>query len=151
GHNFGNLFLAALTHVTGDFAEAVRVSSKVLAIRGRIFPSTVSMVSLIATLEGGRKVHGETLITASRKPVKKIALLPRSVRPLPKALEAIHQADLILLGPGSLYTSILPNLLIPEIASAIAKSKASRVYIANLMTQPGETTGYSLADHLRAM
>ena len=151
GHNFGNLFLAALTHVTGDFAEAVRVSSKVLAIRGRIFPSTVSMVSLVATLANGRKVHGETRITASRTPIKKIALLPRSVRPLPKAIEAIHEADLILLGPGSLYTSILPNLLIPEIANAIAKSKAPRVYIANLMTQPGETTGYSLAEHLRTI
>jgi uncharacterized cofD-like protein len=151
GHNFGNLFLAALTHVTGDFAEAVRVSSKVLAIRGRIFPSTVSNVSLMATLEGGRRVHGETRITASRKPIKKLELLPRSARPLPKAVEAIHEADLILLGPGSLYTSILPNLLIPEIAQAIAKSKATRVYIANLMTQPGETSGYALADHLRVI
>jgi uncharacterized cofD-like protein len=151
GHNFGNLFLAALTHVTGDFAEAVRVSSKVLAIRGRIFPSTVSNVSLVATLESGRRVHGETRITASRTPIKKLALLPRSVRPLPKAIEAIREADLILLGPGSLYTSILPNLLIPEIAQAIAKSKAPRVYIANLMTQPGETSGYALADHLRAI
>jgi uncharacterized cofD-like protein len=151
GHNFGNLFLAALTHVTGDFAEAVRVSSKVLAIRGRIFPSTVSNVSLVATLEGGRKVHGETRITASRRPIKKLMLLPRTVRPLPKALEAIQEADLILLGPGSLYTSILPNLLIPEIANAIAKSKAPRVYVANLMTQAGETAGYALADHLRAI
>jgi uncharacterized cofD-like protein len=151
GHNFGNLFLAALTHVTGDFAEAVRLSSKILAIRGRIFPSTVSNVSLIATLENGRRVHGETRITASRMPIKNLALSPRSARPLPKALEAIHEADLILLGPGSLYTSILPNLLIPEIASAIAKSKAPRVYIANLMTQPGETSGYALADHLRAI
>jgi uncharacterized cofD-like protein len=151
GHNFGNLFLAALTHVTGDFAEAVRVSSKILAIRGRIFPSTVSNVSLLATLEGGRKVHGETRITASRKPIKKLALFPRSARPLPKALEAIQEADLILLGPGSLYTSILPNLLIPDIANAIAKSKAPRVYIANIMTQPGETSGYALADHLRAI
>jgi uncharacterized cofD-like protein len=151
GHNFGNLFLAALTHVTGDFAEAVRLSSKILATRGRIFPSTVSNVSLIATLEDGRHVHGETRITASRKRIKKLALFPRSARPLPKALEAIHEADLILLGPGSLYTSILPNLLIPEIASAIAKSKAPRVYIANLMTQPGETSGYALADHLRAI
>jgi uncharacterized cofD-like protein len=151
GHNFGNLFLAALTHVTGDFAEAVRVSSKVLAIRGRIFPSTVSNVSLVATMEGGGKVHGETRITASRNPIKKLMLLPRTVRPLPKALEAIQRADLILLGPGSLYTSILPNLLIPEIANAIAKSKAPRVYIANLMTQPGETSGYALADHLRAI
>jgi uncharacterized cofD-like protein len=151
GHNFGNLFLAALTHVTGDFAEAVRVSSKVLAIRGRIFPSTISNVTLVATLEGGRNVHGETRITASRKPIRKLALLPRNVHPLPKAVEAIQDADLILLGPGSLYTSILPNLLIPEIANAIAKSKAPRVYIANLMTQPGETTGYALADHLRVI
>lgn len=151
GHNFGNLFLAALTHVTGDFVEAVRVSSKVLAIRGRIFPSTLSNVSLVATLENGRKVHGETRITASHTPIKKLNLLPRSVRPLPKAIEAIRDADLILLGPGSLYTSILPNLLIPEIASAIAKSRAPRVYISNLMTQPGETSGYALADHLRAI
>jgi uncharacterized cofD-like protein len=151
GHSFGNLFLAALTHVTGDFAEAVRVSSKVLAIRGRIFPSTVSNVSLVATVQNGRKVHGETRISASRNPIKKLTLLPRTARPLPKAVEAIRQADLILLGPGSLYTSILPNLLIPEIANAIAKSAAPRVYIANLMTQPGETSGYALADHLRAI
>ncbi len=135
GHNFGNLFLAALTHVTGDFTEAIRVSSKVLAIRGRIFPSTL----------------GETRITASRAPIKKLKLSSRRVRPLPRAVEAIKQADLILLGPGSLYTSILPNLLIPEIASAIAKSNAPRVYVANLMTQPGETAGYALADHLRAI
>jgi uncharacterized cofD-like protein len=151
GHSFGNLFLAALTHVTGDFAEAVRVSSKVLAIRGRIFPSTLSNVSLVATLQNGRKVHGETRISASRNPIKKLNLLPRSARPLPKAVEAIQEADLILLGPGSLYTSILPNLLIPEIAKAIAKSRAPRVYIANLMTQPGETSGYALGDHLRAI
>ncbi|HEY2461733.1 MAG TPA: YvcK family protein [Candidatus Acidoferrum sp.] len=151
GHNFGNLFLAALTHVTGDFAEAVRVSSKVLAIRGRIFPSTISNVSLVATLEDGRRIHGETRITASRAKIAKVALLPRSVRPLAKAVEAINEADLILLGPGSLYTSILPNLLIPEIAGAIARAKAPRVYIANLMTQPGETSGYALADHIRAI
>src|SRR2546426_5182789 len=146
GHNFGNLFLAALTHVTGDFTEAIRVSSKVLAIRGRIFPSTLSNVHLVATLENRRTVHGETRITASTGPIKKLKLSTRGVRPLPKAVEAIKQADLILLGPGSLYTSILPNLLIPEISSSIAKSKAPRVYIANLMTQPGETAGYALAD-----
>ena len=151
GHNFGNLFLAALTHVTGDFAEAIRVSSRVLAIRGRIFPSTLSNVHLVATLENGRRVHGETRITASRSRIKQLLLSPRRVRPMPKAVEAIRQADLILLGPGSLYTSILPNLLIPEIAGTIAKSKAPRVYIANLMTQPGETAGYALADHLRAI
>jgi uncharacterized cofD-like protein len=142
GHNFGNLFLAALTHVTGDFTEAISVSSKVLAIRGRIFP----------TLENGRIVHGETRITASRSaPIKKLKLSSSRVRPLAGAIEAIKEADLILLGPGSLYTSILPNLLIPEIAAAMAKSKAPRVYIANLMTQAGETAGYALADHLRAI
>ncbi len=151
GHNFGNLFLAALTHVTGDFIEAIRVTSKVLAIRGRIFPSTLSNVHLVAMLENGRTVHGETRITASRDPIKKLSLSPSRVRPLPAAIEAIDQADLILMGPGSLYTSVLPNLLIPEIAAAIARSKAPRVYIANLMTQPGETTGYGLADHVCAI
>lgn len=151
GHNFGNLFLAALTHVTGDFAEAVRVSSKVLAIRGRIFPSTLANVQLIGKLTNGRKVRGETRITASRTPIERVSLSPRRVPPFPTVIEAIQEADLILLGPGSLYTSILPNLLIPEIAAAIAKSRAPRVYIANLMTQPGETAAYSLADHLRAI
>jgi uncharacterized cofD-like protein len=151
GHNFGNLFLAALTHVTGDFAEAVRVSSRVLAIRGRIFPSTVSNVTLEAILENGQRVHGETRITASRSPIRKLMLSSPNVRPLPEAIEAIREADLILMGPGSLYTSILPNLLIPEIARAIARSRAPRVYIANLMTQPGETTNYSVAEHLRAI
>jgi uncharacterized cofD-like protein len=151
GHNFGNLFLAALTHVTGDFAEAVRVSSKVLAIRGRIFPSTVSNVNLIATLANGKRVRGETKISRSRSPIEKLELDPRRVKPLPKAVEAINEADLILMGPGSLFTSVIPNLLIPEIARAIARSKAPRVYVANLMTQPGETANFSLSEHLRAI
>ena len=151
GHNFGNLFLAALTHVTGDFTEAVRVSSKVLAVRGRIFPSTVANVTLEAVLENGKKVHGETTISASKWPIRKLQLNPKHVRAVPEAVEAIRHADLILLGPGSLYTSILPNLLIPEIAHAIRRSKAQRVYISNLMTQPGETTGYSLSQHLSAI
>ncbi len=151
GHNFGNLFLAALTHITGDFTEAIRESSRVLAIRGRIFPSTLANVHLAATLQNGRRVHGETRISASRVPIKKLELTPKRVRPLPSAIEAIRQADLILLGPGSLYTSVLPNLLIPEVAAAIARTKAPRVYIANLMTQPGETAGYALADHVRAI
>jgi uncharacterized cofD-like protein len=137
--------------VTGDFAEAVRVSSKVLAIRGRIFPSTLSNVHLVATLADGTRVQGETRISRSQVPIRKIELNPRRVRPLSKAIEAIQQADLILMGPGSLYTSVIPNLLIPEIAHAIARSKAPRVYIANLMTQPGETTHYALSDHLRAI
>jgi uncharacterized cofD-like protein len=151
GHNFGNLFLAALTHITGDFTEAIRESSRVLATRGRIFPSTLANVHLAATLQNGRRVHGETRISASRVPIKKLELTPKRVRPLPAAIEAIRKADLILLGPGSLYTSVLPNLLIPEVATAIARAKAPRVYIANLMTQPGETAGYALADHVRAI
>jgi uncharacterized cofD-like protein len=151
GHNFGNLFLAALTHVTGDFAEAVRVSGKVLAIRGRIFPSTVSNVHLVATLENGKRIRGETKISSSRSPIRKLELEPKRVRPLPKAIEAIQEADLIIMGPGSLFTSVIPNLLIPEIARAISRSKAPRVYIANLMTQPGETTNFPLSEHLRAI
>ena len=151
GHNFGNLFLAALTHVTGDFAEAVRVSSKVLAVRGRIFPSTLSNVHLVATLADGKRVRGETRISHSQVPIRRIALNPRRVRPLPAAVEAIQNADLIFMGPGSLYTSVIPNLLIPEIARAVARSKAPCVYIANLMTQPGETTHYALSDHIRAI
>ncbi|HYA62461.1 MAG TPA: gluconeogenesis factor YvcK family protein [Candidatus Sulfotelmatobacter sp.] len=151
GHNFGNLLLTALTHVTGDFAEAVRVSSRVLAIRGRIFPSTLSNVHLVATLTNGKRVKGETRISRSKLPIRKLELNPRRVRPLPLAIEAIQQANLILMGPGSLYTSVIPNLLIPEIARAILRSRAPRVYIANLMTQPGETTHYTLSDHLRAI
>ncbi len=151
GHNFGNLFLAALTHVTGDFAEAVRVSGKVLAIRGRIFPSTVSNVTLVAALENGRRVRGETKISRSKSPIRKLELVPHRVRPLPKAIEAIQKADLILMGPGSLFTSVIPNLLIPEIARAVARSRAPRVYIANLMTQPGETADFTLSQHLRAI
>ncbi len=151
GHNFGNLFLAALTHVTGDFAEAVRVSAKVLAVRGRIFPSTLSNVHLVATLANSQRVKGETRISRSKIPIRKIELNPRRVRPLPAAIEAIQQADVIFLGPGSLYTSVIPNLLIPEIADAVVRSKAPRVYVANLMTQPGETTNFALSDHLRAI
>jgi uncharacterized cofD-like protein len=151
GHNFGNLFLTALTHITGDFAEAIRVSGKVLAIRGRIFPSTVSNVHLVATLKNGKRVRGETKISQSQSPIERIELMPRRVRALPKAVEAIQDADLILLGPGSLYTSVIPNLLIPDIARAIARSRAPRVYVANLMTQPGETTGYTLGQHLHAI
>src|SRR6516225_9199253 len=151
GHNFGNLFLAALTHVTGDFAEAVRVSAKVLAVRGRIFPSTISNVHLVAKLANGKRVRGETNISRSSVAIRKLELVPRRVRPLSAAVEAIREADLILMGPGSLYTSVIPNLLIQEIAESIARSRAPRVYIANLMTQPGETTDYALSEHIRAI
>ena len=151
GHSFGNLFLTALTHITGDFAEAVRVSSRVLAIRGRIFPSTLENVSLEAAMRDGKIVRGETRIASSGKVIRRLRLRPRRVRPLPDVLDAIRRADLILIGPGSLYTSILPNLLVSGVAEAIEKSPATRVLIANLMTQPGETQGFSLADHIRVI
>jgi uncharacterized cofD-like protein len=151
GHTFGNLFLTALTNVTGDFPEAVRLSSGVLAIRGRIFPSTAQNVTLEAELEGGKVVAGETKISRSRRRIERVRLVPRRVRPLPQVLAAIRRADLILVGPGSLYTSLIPNFLVDEVVEVIAHSRATRVYIANLMTQPGETQGYSVADHVRAI
>ena len=151
GHSFGNLFLTALSNVTGDFAGAVQVSAQVLAIRGRIFPSTAQNVTLEAELENGAVVKGETNISRSRKRIVRVRLVPRRVRPLPEVLQAIREADLILVGPGSLYTSIIPNLLVEQMAEVIANSHATRVYIANLMTQPGETQHYSVADHVRAI
>jgi len=151
GHSFGNLFLTALTNSMGDFPKAVQVSAQILAIRGRIFPSTAQNVTLEAVLEDGKVVAGETSISRSRKRIARLRLVPRRVRPLPEVLAALREADLILVGPGSLYTSILPNLLVEEVAEVIAYSKATRVYVANLMTQPGETQHYSVADHVRAI
>ena len=151
GHSFGNLFLTALTNVTGDFPEAVRVSSRVLAIRGRIYPSTAQNVTLEAKLEDGQIVAGETKISRSRKSIHRVRLVPRRVRAVPEVLDAIREADLILIGPGSLYTSIIPNLLIGKVVAAIVASRATCVYISNLMTQPGETQNYSVADHVRAI
>jgi uncharacterized cofD-like protein len=151
GHSFGNLFLTALSNVTGDFAEAVRVSGQVLAIRGRIYPATVQNVSLEALMYGGRVVKGETRIAKVRGRIRRVSLIPRRVKPLPDVMNAIENAGVILLGPGSLYTSVIPNLLVAGVAEAIARSKAVRVYVANLMTQPGETDGMSVADHVRAI
>jgi uncharacterized cofD-like protein len=151
GHSFGNLFLTALTNITGDFSKAVRVSAQVLAIRGRIFPSTEQNVTLEAQLEDGTLIAGETNISRSRRPIARIRLVPRRVRPVREVLDAIRAANLILVGPGSLYTSIIPNLLIEEIVDVIFNSRATCVYIANLMTQPGETQHYSVADHVRAI
>jgi uncharacterized cofD-like protein len=151
GHSFGNLFLTALTNVTGDFPRAVQVSAQVLAIRGRIYPSTAQNVTLEAELADGKIVKGETNISRSRKRIERVRLVPRRVRPLPQVLAALREANLILVGPGSLYTSILPNLLVEEVSEVIANSRATRVYIANLMTQPGETQNYSVADHVRAI
>ena len=151
GHSFGNLFLTALSHVTGDFAEAVRFSGEVLAIRGRIFPATLENVSLEAVMTDGKIVSGETQIAKSGRKIRRLRLHPRHVLPLLEVLESIQQADLILVGPGSLYTSILPNLLVSGVVEAIAASSATRILIANLMTQPGETDGYSLSQHVRAI
>jgi uncharacterized cofD-like protein len=151
GHSFGNLFVTALTQVTGDFTEAVRLCSEVLAIRGRIFPSTPQLVTLEAAMSDGSVIAGETRISRTRKTIRRVRLVPRSARPLPEVIEAISHADLVLVGPGSLYTSIIPNLLVSGVARALRKTRATRVYIANLMTQPGESQGYSVADHVRAI
>ena len=152
GHSFGNLFLTALTNSTGgDFPKAVQTSAQVLAIRGRIFPSTAQNVTLAAELEDGTLVKGETNISRSRKRIARVRLVPRRVQPVPEVLDALREADLILVGPGSLYTSILPNLLVEQVTEVIANSNATRVYIANLMTQPGETRHYSVADHVQAI
>jgi len=151
GHNLGNLFLAALTHLTHDFAKAVRLSSEVLAIRGEIFPATLSDVHLKATRTDGVKIQGERSITKTRVPIARLHIVPSPCRPLPEALEAIRLADVITLGPGSLYTSLIPNLLVQGISRAIAGSRAVKVLVANLMTQPGESRGYSAADHVRAL
>ena len=151
GHSFGNLFLTALSQVTGDFTHAVKVCSEVLAIAGRIYPSTSANVHLEARLSDGTVVNGETLISASTQPIERVSLVPSSCEPLPEALEAIADADMITLGPGSLFTSVIPNLLVRGIPEAIARSKAQVVYISNLMWQPGETTRFTASDHVGAI
>jgi len=151
GHSFGNLFLAALTSMTNDFAEAVRLSSEVLATRGHIYPATTSNVDLEAVMEDGSRVRGETKITASKVRIQELFLVPPDAKPLHQTLEAIAQADLITIGPGSLFTSLIPNLLVRGIPQAIAKSPALTVYICNLMTQANESLGRTAADHIRAL
>ena len=151
GHSFGNLFLAALTSMTKDFAEAVRLSSEVLATRGHIYPATTSNVDLEAVLEDGTRVRGETKITASKGRIRELFLVPPSPEPLPQTLEAIANADLITIGPGSLFTSLIPNLLVRGIPQAIADSPATKVYVCNLMTQANESLGRTAADHVRAL
>lgn len=148
GHSFGNLFLTAMTHLTGDFGHAVRLSAEVLAVKGRIFPSTASNVQLEATLDDGQQVYGETRIGRSKNPIAKVRLKPGRVKPLRETLDAIAEADIITLGPGSLFTSVIPNLLVNGIPKAIAKSRATKIYFVNLMTQPGETSGFRASDHV---
>ena len=151
GHSFGNLFLAALTEVTGDFVEAVRLSSEVLASKGHIYPATINDVRLVAELEDDTVVRGETQITAARSAIRRLYLEPEQCLPLPEALNAIRSADAITVGPGSLYTSILPNLLVARVAKAIGEARATKIYICNLMTQPGETDGYTARQHLETV
>jgi len=151
GHSFGNLFLMALTQILGDFPDAVKASSDVLNIAGRIYPSTTANVSLEATLRNGAILVGETHISRSHHRIQSIRLRPRKASPLPAALTAIAEADLITLGPGSLFTSIVPNLLVHGIAAAIRSSPALKSYFVNLMWQPGETDEFRASDHVRAL
>ena len=151
GHSFGNLFLAALTEVTGDFTEAIRLSSEVIASKGHIYPATLSDVRLVAELEDGSIVRGETHISASKVPIRRLHLEPEQCLPLPQVLKAIRVADIITVGPGSLYTSILPNLLVAQVARVIGQSSATKIFVSNLMTQPGETDGYTAREHLEAI
>ena len=151
GHSFGNLFLAALTEVTGDFTEAIRLSSEILASKGHIFPATISDVRLVAELEDGSVVSGETRISKSAQPIRHLRLEPEQCLPLPEVLRAIRGADIITVGPGSLYTSILPNVLVAQVARVIGQSQATKIFVNNLMTQPGETDGYSARAHLETV
>ncbi|MDX2240608.1 MAG: gluconeogenesis factor YvcK family protein [Leptolyngbyaceae cyanobacterium bins.302] len=151
GHSFGNLFLTAMNEITGDLEQAIAASSRVLAVRGQVLPATLADVRLWADLTDGRHVEGESNITEAKGTIARIGCKPSNPPALPKALKAIQDADFIIIGPGSLYTSIIPNLLVPEIADAIAQSKAPRIYVCNIMTQEGETQGYSVGDHIRAI
>jgi len=151
GHSFGNLFLMALTQIMGDFPDAVKASSEVLKIAGRIYPATAADVALEATLADGTRVLGETRISRSRQGIQSIRLQPRKVRPLAATLSAIAEADVITLGPGSLFTSVIPNLLVDGIPQAIRASAALKAYFVNLMWQPGETLEFTASDHVRAI
>jgi uncharacterized cofD-like protein len=150
-HSLGNLLLTALSDITGDFHEAVKLSSQVLAVEGQILPSTNDNVTLKALLEDGTEVYGESSISKAPAAIQRISLEPGCCRPLPETLEAIQQADVITIGPGSLFTSLVPNLLVPGVAEAIEHSPAVKIYVGNLMTQPTETTAYSASDHIRAL
>jgi uncharacterized cofD-like protein len=148
GHNFGNLFVAALTEITGDFAQAVQLASKVLATRGRIYPATTANATLVAKMDDGTLVRGETKITASKRRIVELMLEPPNPAPMPETLSEIEHADLITVGPGSLYTSLITNLLVSGVPSALAKARGLRVYICNLMTQANESLGLTAAEHI---
>ena len=151
GHSFGNLFLTAMSEVTGDVEQAIAAISKVLAIRGRVMPATLSNVELWAEFTDGTIVRGESNIPKVGGKITRLGCFPEAPPALPAAIKAIEEADYLIIGPGSLYTSIIPNLLVPEIRDAIAKIEVPRIYVCNIMTQPGETEGHSVADHIRAI
>lgn len=151
GHSFGNLFITALTHISGDLAKAIDESSKVLAISGKVYPVTLDNIVLKAKLKDGRKIVGESNIPKAKGEIEKIYISPSNCRPYPAAITAIKSADIITIGPGSLFTSIIPNLIVPGVVDAIVKSKALKVYVCNIMTQFGETDNYKVSDHIKAI
>ncbi|KIL46509.1 hypothetical protein KP77_26360 [Jeotgalibacillus alimentarius] len=151
GHSLGNLIIAAMTSITGDFAHGVEEMSKVLNVRGRVLPSANQSIVLSAEMEDGSIIKGESKIPYSGKKINRVFLSPKHVKALPAAVEAIEEADMIIIGPGSLYTSILPNLLVKQIGQAVLKSSAPKVYICNLMTQAGETMNYTASQHVEAI
>ncbi len=151
GHNLGNLLMVAMTEITGDFVSAIKEVSRVLAVRGTVIPATLEHVSLGARMSDGVVVNGETAIRNYRQTIDKIFLIPEACLPVPASIEAIMEADAIVLGPGSLYTSIIPNLLVKGVSEAIAKSPAEKIYVSNIMTEQGETDDFSALDHLRVI
>lgn len=151
GHSFGNLFITVMTRLTGDFEKAIKETSKVLALKGQVIPSTLTSVVLTAEHEDGTKTIGENKIPKAKRPIKKVFLNPAKPQATPDAIKAIEDAQLIVLGPGSLYTSIIPNLLIDEIKQAVVASQATKIYVCNVMTQPGESDNYTAADHIKAL
>jgi uncharacterized cofD-like protein len=151
GHSLGNLILAAMTSITGNFVHAIQEMSKVLNVHGKVLPAANQSVVLHAEMEDGTVVSGESKIPYSGKKIKRVFLTPGDIRPLPETIQAIRQADLIILGPGSLYTSVLPNLLVPRLGEEVCRSQAKKIYICNLMTQAGETHGYTASDHVKAL
>lgn len=151
GHNFGNLFITVMTKLIGDFDKAIKESSKVLAISGQVIPSTLKRVNLVAEHVDGTRTYGETRISKSTSPINRVQLIPQNCLPTDDALDAINNADAVVLGPGSLYTSVLPNLLIKNIPEAIESASAIKVYVCNVMTQSGETDEFSAFDHIKAI
>ncbi|MBK49791.1 MAG: hypothetical protein CL768_01990 [Chloroflexi bacterium] len=151
GHSFGNLFIAAMANITGGFDRALIESSKVLSVNGNILPSTLSPIELIAELENGSKLRGESKIGETDGSINRLSIDPVEVKAYPKSVDALYNAELIVLGPGSLYTSVLPSLLVPEISDAIKKSNAYKIYICNVATQPGETSNYGINEHVNAL